>query len=137
MAVWQCGGVRSATLPHCHTPLGPVGGHAMNNSLGRAFGISGLEEGFRVQRLFWARGWPGWLTALAILAALGWIAYFYRRDGSRPPALAKAGMSVLRLAAMVLLLLLCFQPRLLSQRIDTTQSIVAVLIDVSKSMTIH
>ena len=46
-------------------------------------------------------------------------------------------MGTLRIAALVLLLLLTFQPRLLSQRIDTTQSIVAVLIDVSKSMEIR
>src|SRR5436853_1760386 len=59
------------------------------------------------------------------------------RDDSRPSPLAKAVMSVLRLAALVLLLLLCFQPRLLSQRTDTTQSIIAVLVDVSHSMTIH
>jgi hypothetical protein len=108
------------------------------NDLWSRFISAGPGQGpFRVRELFWAQGWPIWLALLAIGAALVWITIFYRRDGSRPPGLAKAAMGALRLAALILLLFLCFQPRLLSQRVDTTRSVVVVLIDLSKSMEIR
>ncbi len=104
----------------------------------RLLGMEGRgSEGFRVHHLFWAQAWPFWVTVGAILAATVWIGFFYRRDGSRPAPVARMLMGLLRLAALVLLLLLCFQPRLLSQRIDRTESIVAVIVDLSKSMTIR
>src|SRR5262245_36103302 len=110
----------------------------MENFWTRALGLAGAGGGggLRVRQVYWAQAWPLWLTLLAIVLAFAWIAFFYRRDGTRPPLWAKAAMSALRLLALLMLLLLCFQPRLLSQRVDTTQSVVAVLIDVSKSMTI-
>jgi hypothetical protein len=104
--------------------------------LGLGDGPAGADGALRIRQVYWAQPWPLWLAVLAVLFAFVWIAFFYRRDGTRPPLWAKAVMSALRLVSLVLLLLLCFQPRLMSQRVDTTQSVVAILIDVSKSMEI-
>ena len=104
--------------------------------LGLGDGAAGGDGALGIRQVYWAQPWPLWLAVLAVVLAFAWIAFFYRRDGTRPPLWAKAAMSALRLLALVLLLLLCFQPRLMSQRVDTTQSVVAILIDVSKSMEI-
>src|SRR5262245_55525803 len=106
----------------------------MNDFWARVLGLGGETGGFKIRHVFWAQPWPVWVIVLAVLAGMAWIGFFYRRDGSRPGIAAKALMGLLRLVAMALLLLLCFQPRLLSQRVETTQSIVAVLVDASKSM---
>lgn len=71
---------------------------------------------------------------MALFAAAAWIAFCYRRDGTRPRIGVKALMGFLRLAAMVLLGVLIAQPMLRTERVETTRSVVALLIDESKSM---
>jgi len=89
----------------------------------------------RPEQLFFVRVWPFGLVLLALVALLVWTAFWYRRDGTRPGTAWKVAMASLRVLAMVLLLLMAFQPMLRSQRQHVTRSVVAVLIDVSESMT--
>jgi hypothetical protein len=92
-----------------------------------------LAEG----RLFFVRAWPLWLAVLAVAGIVAWTVFFYNREGERARAIQRAVMAGLRVAAILVLLLVFFQPMLALSREETTQSVVALLIDRSRSMGIH
>lgn len=88
-------------------------------------------------RLFFVRAWPLWLAVLAVAAVAAWTVFFYNREGERARAIHRALMAGLRVAAILVLLLVFFQPMLALSREETTRSVVAMLIDRSRSMGIH
>src|SRR5204863_109193 len=73
----------------------------------------------------------------AVAAVAVWIIFFYRREGSRVRAFYRLALIGLRLAAILVLLVVFFQPMLALSRVETTRSVVAVLIDRSRSMGIR
>ncbi len=106
----------------------------MTNWLYRLLGIDPGQDVFRADRLFFVQPWPVWVAVGVTLALLVWVAVFYHRDGTRPSWAWKGLMLALRLAAIAVLALMLWQPMLRSQRTETTQSILAVVIDESRSM---
>ncbi|MBI3909746.1 MAG: VWA domain-containing protein [Armatimonadetes bacterium] len=107
----------------------------MNPWWARLLGMDAESQApLRPEQIFFVRMWPLALVVLALLGMLAWTFYWYRRDGTRPGALFKTLMGALRLLAMALLLFMAFQPMLRSQRQYITRSVVAVLLDVSESM---
>ncbi|MCC2667609.1 MAG: putative rane protein, partial [Armatimonadetes bacterium] len=97
-------------------------------------GIDPGQDTLRLDRLFFVQPTPLAITVAAGLGLVAWVLLFYARDGSRPSWFWKALMVTLRLAAITILVLLIWQPMLRSQRVERTPSIVALLIDESRSM---
>jgi hypothetical protein len=106
----------------------------MTTWLYRLLGIDPGQDVLRADRVFFVQQWPIWAAALVGVCLLLWVALFYLRDGTRPSWLWKAPLTVLRLGAMATLIVLIWQPMLRSQRTESTPSIVALLIDESRSM---
>lgn len=88
------------------------------------------------QGLFFARPWPFWLALLLGAGALAWVIFFYRRDGTRAAA-ARYLPATCRIAALVLVALLLWQPALWARRRDVTRSVAAILVDRSASMALR
>jgi len=103
----------------------------------RLLGIEPGRDTLEADRVFFVQPWPVAAGVVVGLGLLGWVIWFYLRDGSRPRLPWKALMMGLRLAAMAILALLIAQPMLRSQRTETTRSVVAVLLDESESMAIR
>jgi len=99
-------------------------------------GVPNQAGEWQFDGVYLVRAWPAWLTTLAVLAALAWVAHCYRRDGTTLSALMKSGLGLLRMAALGLLLTLLFQPVLRSRRVETTPATVAILVDDTRSMTL-
>lgn len=108
----------------------------MTNVIYRLLGIEPGQDVLRWDRLFFVQPWPVMLGAALAVGALVWVVWFYMKDGTRPSWFWKAPMTVLRLACFVILAVLIAQPMLRSQRVETTPSLVAVVIDETKSMAI-
>jgi hypothetical protein len=103
----------------------------------RLLGIDPGQETLRADRVFFVQPWPVWAAVLAAAALAAWVFFFYHRDGRRPSWGWKGLMALLRLGAMALLLFMIWQPMLRSHRVEVTPSVVALLIDESKSMGIR
>ena len=106
----------------------------MSNWLYKLLGINPGQDQFRLDRLFFVQPWPVWVAVLAGVAVLGWAVFFYLRDGKRPSWALKSVMVAMRVVAMAILAVILWQPMLRSHRIQTTPSVVAVVLDESKSM---
>ena len=74
--------------------------------------------------------WSPWVLALAMVAALGGLAWLLRRHRGR----RTAAIWALQSAVIALLLLLLWQPALSLAQLKPQQNIVAVLVDDSRSM---
>lgn len=106
----------------------------MNSLLYKLLGIDPGQDTLRPDRIFYVQPWP-WLAALAAGAVvLAWVVLFYVRDGSRPSLAWKGVMAALRIGAVLVLGWMLWQPMLRGRRVERTPSVVAVLIDESKSM---
>jgi hypothetical protein len=106
----------------------------MNTWLYRLLGIDPGQDTLRLDRVFFVQPTPLNLTVLLGVFLLVWVVLFYARDGSRPSWFWKGLMVALRLAAIAILSLLIWQPMLRSHRVERTSSIVALLVDESRSM---
>ncbi|MFN3648831.1 MAG: hypothetical protein ACK47B_04545 [Armatimonadota bacterium] len=106
----------------------------MSDWIYRLLGIEPGQDMLRWDRLFFVQPWPVWVAVAAGLGLLAWVVVFYARDGRRPSWLWKGPLSVMRIAAMVILALLIWQPMLRSHRTQVNRSVVAVLVDESSSM---
>ena len=106
----------------------------MNNWFYKLLGIDPGQDTLRLDRLFLVQPIPLAITITAGLILLAWVLLFYARDGSRPSWFWKGLMVTLRLGAIAVLSLLIMQPMLRSHRVERTPSIVAVLVDESRSM---
>src|SRR3712207_4191069 len=109
----------------------------MTNWLYRLVGIDPGQDVLRADRIFFVQPWPVWVAVAAAVALLAWVVFFYLRDGSRPSLPWKAVLTLLRVGAVTVLAVLLWQPMLRSQRAESTQSVVAVLVDESNSMAIR
>ena len=109
----------------------------MTNWIYKLLGIDPGQDVLRADRIFFVQPWPTVLAVLLGLALLAWVVFFYLRDGTRPSWLWKGLMTAFRVAAVAVLALMLWQPMLRSQRIQSTPSVVAVLVDESKSMAIR
>ncbi len=91
---------------------------------------------YRKGEFLFATGWPVWLlAALAVVAALGLLAYA-RRARSRLTGAALWGVWALQAATAALVLVLLWQPALAVQSLKSRQNAVAVLMDTSSSMSL-
>lgn len=106
----------------------------MTHWIYRFLGIDPGQDVLRLDRVFFVQPWPAAAAVLFGLAAVAWVLVFYLRDGTRPSWLLKGPMAALRLAAVALLVTILWQPMLRSYRTEVTPSIVALLIDESRSM---
>lgn len=80
-------------------------------------------------------GPPLWVTVLVLVPAiLLVVGYVYRREAASASSRARVGLAMLRIAALVLVLLVLFQPVNRSQVFSETRSLVAFLLDESASM---
>lgn len=109
----------------------------MSNWLYKLLGIDPGQDVLRLDRVFLVQPWPVWLAVGAGIAALAWTVFFYFKDGKRPTWAWKTPMTLLRLLAMAVLALMIWQPMLRSHRTENTPSIVAVVVDETKSMDLH
>jgi len=108
----------------------------MTNWVYRLLGIDPGQDALRLDRVFFVQPTPLAITIGIGVALLVWVFFFYARDGSRPSWVWKGLMVTLRLAAIALLAVLIWQPMLRSQRVERTSSIVALLVDESRSMSL-
>lgn len=106
----------------------------MTTWLYKLLGINPGQDVLRMDRVFLVQPWPVWVAVGAAAVALVWVLCFYFRDGSRPSWWWKTPMTLVRMLAMGVLALMLWQPMLRSERTESTPSMVAVLIDESKSM---
>src|SRR4051812_28466948 len=106
----------------------------MSNWLYKLLGINPGQDQLRLDRLFFVQPWPVWVILFASIAVLGWAIFFYFRDGKKPSWALKSLMVAMRVLAMAILAVILWQPMLRSHRIQTTPSVVAVVLDESKSM---
>jgi uncharacterized membrane protein len=90
--------------------------------------------GFDLQRVFFARPWPGWVLCALLVAVLLWTAFLYACEGQRASRIYRGFLVLLRVAAVATLLLVLAQPMLRLQRVETIPSHVVVLLDRSGSM---
>ena len=91
---------------------------------------------YRKGEFLFATGWPVWLlAALAVVAALGLLAYA-RRAPSRLTGAALWGVWAFQAATAALVLVLLWQPALAVQSLKSRQNAVAVLVDTSSSMSL-
>lgn len=94
-----------------------------------------LEAGRpRPEGLLFVRPWPVWVAGAALLAVTAWVVIFYMRDGTRARRWGRVVPALLRVGVIALLGLLLWQPALYGRRVDVTRSLVAVLLDDSRSM---
>ncbi len=89
---------------------------------------------FRKGELVFATGWPGWLLALAAVAAAGALLWHARRSPTRLSSRALWAVWVLQALTAALGLALLWQPALALQSLKSQQNAVAVLLDTSRSM---
>jgi len=80
----------------------------------------------------WQSAWPAWAILLAVGALVAWVWLIYRRDGRRRWGQWFGGL--LRIALLLLILALLWQPLLLLQRTRVEPSQVVLLVDDSASM---
>jgi hypothetical protein len=106
----------------------------LNTWLYKLLGIDPGQDVLRGDRVFFVQPWPIMLAAAAGTALLLWVVLFYVRDGRRPSWLWKAPMATLRLGAMAVLAFMLWQPMLRSHRTENTPSVIALVIDESRSM---
>jgi len=106
----------------------------MNSWLFRLLGIDPGQDTLRLDRVFFVQPTPLTFTVAVSLLLFVWVVLFYARDGSRPSWFWKGLMVALRLMAIAILMLLIWQPMLRSHRVERTSSIVALLVDESRSM---
>ena len=97
--------------------------------------MNGATEGMtRIDQEFvLMSAWPLWVqisVALVALAVLGLTAYNYR---TLTPLSRRVGLFALRLAAILGLLALFYQPAILEEEVARARHIVPVLIDLSES----
>lgn len=98
------------------------------------FGIPDVEPGAE-SNLRWLGAPPLWVTLLVILPALAWFCSALYRRHVAPGGRARRGLLAgLRLAALVVLLLMLFEPILAVERLVERKSVVAILVDDSLSM---
>lgn len=109
----------------------------MTNWLYKLLGINPGQDQLRLDRVFFVQPWPVWVAAAAGVGVLVWALFFYLRDGTRPTWAWKSLMVAMRVAAMAILAVVLWQPMLRSHRVQTTPSIVAVVLDESKSMSVR
>ncbi len=76
--------------------------------------------------------WAPWVTLLAILFAVGWVVYFYAREGSAKGRLAKVSLVALRLGLIAIVLFMIAEFSLSLRR--TGLPTVAIMVDDSASM---
>ncbi len=89
---------------------------------------------YRKGEFLFATGWPLWLLALLVALCCAGIAWLVRRERSRLTRRALLGVIVLQGLSVALALALLWQPALAVQSLKNRQNAVAVLMDVSGSM---
>lgn len=109
----------------------------MNAWLSRLLGLDPRQDALRPDQVFFVHPWPLAAAVAAVVALALWVAFFYARDGTRPAWPWKALLAALRVGAVAVLLLLLWQPVLRGHRSQTTPSVVAVLLDESRSMALE
>ncbi|HEU4754464.1 MAG TPA: hypothetical protein VFU47_15250, partial [Armatimonadota bacterium] len=109
----------------------------MTNWIYKLLGIDPGQDTLRADRVFFVQPWPVWVALAAGVGILLWVLFFYLRDGTRPNWWWKTPMTLLRLAAVGVLVFVLWQPMLRSHRVQTTRDVVAVVLDESRSMSIR
>jgi hypothetical protein len=109
----------------------------VNAWLSRLLGLDPRQDALRPDQVFFVHPWPLAAAVAAVVALALWVAFFYARDGTRPAWPWKALLAALRVGAVAVLLLLLWQPVLRGHRSQTTPSVVAVLLDESRSMALE
>src|SRR5688572_26162363 len=103
----------------------------------KLLGMDPGQDALRADRVFFVQPWPAILALLAAVAVLAWVVFFYLRDGTRPSWFWKAPMVFLRLLAVGVVMVMLWQPMLRGHRTESTPSVVALVVDESKSMAIR
>ncbi|MDF1702473.1 MAG: VWA domain-containing protein, partial [Planctomycetota bacterium] len=91
-----------------------------------------LDEG----PLRWANLPPAWLLALLVIVGFFWIRSLYMQERGRAGPLARHGLALLRLAALVCILLVLGGPFRVEERRAIEKSHLVVLVDASASMNV-
>jgi uncharacterized membrane protein len=89
---------------------------------------------FRKGELVFASGWPGWLLAIAIVAAGAGLAWHLSRNPGRVEGRRLYVLGALQAAVVALALLMLWQPAVNIQSLRSQQNIVSLLVDSSRSM---
>ena len=98
-------------------------------------GLVLAESDVSVSELQFLSAPPAWVTALLVVpGVLLLVGLVYRREATSASLRAKVLLSLLRMAAIFLVLLVLYQPVSRSQVFSVTRSVVAVLVDESASM---
>jgi uncharacterized membrane protein len=103
-----------------------------------------VEWLFKYRPLLYERGtlafrplWPSWVSILLIAGALGGAYWLYRRSERVLPPSWRYGLSCLRAAAFLILILILLHPVLVLHSVIPQQNFMAVSYDTSKSMEIR
>lgn len=86
-------------------------------------------------RLTWNWQWPLWFTAVLAATAIAWVTTIYFRETSSAGRPMRIVLSILRLTAFALAMLMFAQPAI--ERLRTEQPRLVVLVDRSRSMQIE
>ncbi len=86
--------------------------------------------------LRWANLPPAWLLTLLVVVGFFWIRSLYKQERGRAGPLARHGLALLRLAALVAILLVLGGPFRLEERRAVEKSHLVVLVDSSASMNV-
>jgi len=106
----------------------------LDNLLQRLLGPAGS---LRLDQLFFLKPWTMRLTVGVLGAFAAWFLWCYFRDGKRPSWFWKLPLVLVRLCALAILVLLVWQPMARSTHTEVVPSIVAVVVDQSRSMSIR
>ena len=88
-----------------------------------------------IKALMWGRPAPLVLVVAALAAAVVLTLFLYRRQSGLPGSI-RAGLAVARLIVLLLLVAVLFEPMAAIQRTQQVKRRLAVLVDVSESMSI-
>ncbi len=98
--------------------------------------ISWLSNNTQIEEFIWGRPVSTWVMVLAILAILALTVYLYiRRQGL--PLKIRITLGVCRFVVLSLVLILLFEPTAVVKETQSSKRRLAVLVDVSKSMSIR
>lgn len=98
--------------------------------------IGWLSNNTQIEEFIWGRPVPTWFMVLAILAILALTVYLYiRRQGL--PLKIRIALGVCRFVVLSLIFVLLFEPKAVVNETQSSKRRLAVLVDVSKSMSIR